>query len=186
MSEIASISGRIAERYATAIFGIAQEKNNLEKLETGVDDLSITLSESTELMALTQSPIVPRAEQGAAITELATRMALPQVLIRGLGLMAAKRRLFVLPQLLQALKKMLAETRDEITAEVTSATPLNEEQSAKLAETLKARMGKDVIVKATVDKDLIGGLIVKVGPKMINTSIHSRLSSLQNAMKEVG
>jgi F-type H+-transporting ATPase subunit delta len=100
--------------------------------------------------------------------------------------MAGKRRLFVLPQLLQSLRDIIAEENGEVTADVTSAKAMTKSQSASLAKTLKARMGKDVTINASVDESLIGGLIVKVGSKMIDTSIRSKLSSLQNAMKEVG
>jgi len=103
-----------------------------------------------------------------------------------LSLMATKRRLFVLPQLVAQLRALIAEDKGEVTAEVTSATAMTKAQSDKLAKTLKANVGKDVIIKATVDESLIGGLVVKVGSKMIDTSIRSKLNSLQNAMKEVG
>ena len=104
----------------------------------------------------------------------------------GLGVMADKRRLFVLPQLVSQLREMIADDKGEVTAEVASAKALTKAQSDKIAKTLKASVGKDVNIKATVDESLIGGLVVKVGSKMIDTSIKSRLNSLQNAMKEVG
>ena len=91
-----------------------------------------------------------------------------------------------MPQLLEHLREMIADAKGEVTAEVTSATALSDEQAAKLAETLKSSVGKDVKIKTTVDEGLIGGLVVKVGSKMIDTSIRSKLNSLQNAMKEVG
>ena len=100
--------------------------------------------------------------------------------------MTAKRRLFVLPQLLAQLDALIAEDKGEVTAEVTSAKALTKAQSDKLTKTLKAQVGRDVKLNATVDESLIGGLVVKVGSKMIDTSIRSRLDSLQNAMKEVG
>ena len=113
-------------------------------------------------------------------------MGLIPVMRNGLGVMAEKRRLFVLPQLLVKLREMIADHNGEVTAEVVSAKALTKAQSEKLAKTLKASVGKDVNISATVDESLIGGLIVKVGSKMIDTSIRSRLNSLQNAMKEVG
>ncbi len=186
MSEPASISAGIAERYATAIFEIANDNDNLNRLETGVGDLSAALSESEDLRSMIHSPMMSREEQGKAIVAVAQKMDLQPVLVKSLGLMAEKRRLFVLPQLLSALQTMLAAARNEVTAEVTSAKALTKTQSEKLAATLKSQLGQDVTINATVDKDLIGGLVVKVGSKMIDTSIRSRLNSLQNAMKEVG
>jgi F-type H+-transporting ATPase subunit delta len=113
-------------------------------------------------------------------------MGLVPELRNGLALMAAKRRLFVLPQLIARLGDMIAEDKGEVRAEVTSAKALTKAQADTLAKTLKARVGRDVKLKTTVDESLIGGLVVKVGSKMIDTSIRSRLDSLQNAMKEVG
>ena len=186
MSEPASISAGIAERYATAIFEIAQENNNLNGLESGVNDLAAALGESADLRELISSPVITRADQGAAITAIAEKMGLDPVLRQTLGLMADKRRLFVLPQLVEALRARLADERGEVTAEVVSAKALSKAQTEKLAATLKASVGKEVNVNATVDQSLIGGLVVKVGSKTIDTSIRSKLSSLQNAMKEVG
>ncbi len=92
----------------------------------------------------------------------------------------------MLPQLVSQLRDLIAQDKGEVTAEVTSATAMTKAQSDKLAKTLKANVGKDVKINATVDESLIGGLVVKVGSKMIDTSIRSKLNSLQNAMKEVG
>ncbi|SFT89208.1 F0F1 ATP synthase subunit delta [Sedimentitalea nanhaiensis] len=186
MSEPASISAGIAARYATAIFEIAQENKNLDGLEASLNDLATALSESPDLRNLIHSPLISRSEQEAAITAVAKKMTLAPVLAQLLALMAQKRRLFVVPQLIVALREQLADERGEVTADVVSAKALTKTQSEKLAATLKERIGKTVTINATVDESLIGGLVVKVGSKMIDTSIRSRLNSLQNAMKEVG
>jgi F-type H+-transporting ATPase subunit delta len=132
------------------------------------------------------SPVYGRAEQGAAIRAVAGAMQLDTLTANTLALMAANRRLFALPQLIRALRAKIAEARGEMTAEVTSAAALTEAQKDALAATLKARFGKDITLNTAVDDSLIGGLIVKVGSKMIDTSIRAKLASLQNAMKEVG
>ncbi len=186
MSEPASISSGIAERYATAIFEISKERKTLDKLEGNIADLTAILDDSAELRDLIHSPVLSREEQSNAILAIADKMGLIPVMRNGLGVMAEKRRLFVLPQLLIKLRDMIADHNGEVTAEVVSAKALTKAQSEKLAKTLKASVGKDVNISATVDESLIGGLIVKVGSKMIDTSIRSRLNSLQNAMKEVG
>ncbi len=186
VSEPASISASIAERYATAIFEIAQDNKNLDGLEASLNDLATALDASADLRVLISSPLISRGDQGAAITALATKMDLAPVMQNSLALMAEKRRLFVLPQLIGALRALLADERGEVTADVTSAQALSEEQTKKLAKTLSARVGKIVTINSTVDESLIGGLVVKVGSKMIDTSIRSRLNSLQNTMKEVG
>ncbi|WP_109468278.1 F0F1 ATP synthase subunit delta [Albibacillus kandeliae] len=186
MSEPASISGGIASRYATAVFEIADENKDLDGLEASVKDLGAALDASADLRSVIQSPLISREDQEAAIGAVAKKMNLAPVLQQTLGLMAQKRRLFVLPQLLAALRERLAEHRNEVTADVVSAKALTKEQSEKLSKTLAASVGKTVTINATVDESLIGGLIVKVGSKMIDTSIRSKLNSLQNAMKEVG
>lgn len=186
VSEPASISAGIAARYATAIFEIAQDNKNLDGLETSINDLSAALADSADLRSLIQSPLISRSDQEAAISAIAKKMELAPVLGQALALMAQKRRLFVVPQLIRALREQLAEARGEVTADVTSAKALTKAQTEKLASTLTERVGKTVTINATVDESLIGGLVVKVGSKMIDTSIRSRLNSLQNAMKEVG
>lgn len=186
VSEPASISSGIAQRYATAIFEISKESKSLAKLESNLTDLAGALEDSADLRDLITSPVVSRREQGAAMAAIGDKMGLEPVLRNSLGLMAEKRRLFVLPQLIARLGAMIAEDKGELSADVVSAKPMTEAQADKLAATLKARMGSDVKINATVDESLIGGLVVKVGSKMIDTSIRSKLSSLQNAMKEVG
>ena len=186
VSEPASISSGIADRYATAIFEISKEEKSLAKLESNIADLAAALDGSEDLRDLINSPVVSRTDQKAAISAIASKMKLETVLQNGLGVMADKRRLFVLPQLVVKLREMIAEDKGEVTAEVTSAKALTKAQADKIAKTLKASVGKEVNIKASVDESLIGGLVVKVGSKMIDTSIASRLNSLQNAMKEVG
>jgi len=100
--------------------------------------------------------------------------------------MAQKRRLQVVPMLIDAVRNKISEEKGEVTAEVTTAQKLSVEQIKELSKTLKASVGKDVNIKAIIDESLIGGLIVKVGSKMIDSSIKSKLSNLQNVMKEVG
>ena len=186
MSEPASISTGIALRYATAVFDLAQEGKAIKAIETDLSALSDAMASSGDFNALIHSPIYSRDEQGAAITALAKKMKLSPIMANTLALMATKRRLFVLPQLVACLRAIIADDKGEVTADVTSATALIKAQADKLAKTLKAQMGKDVTINATVDESLIGGLVVKVGSKMIDTSIRSKLNSLQNAMKEVG
>ncbi len=186
MSEPASISTGIASRYASAVFDIAKEGNALAVLESDIDAIDAALTGSDDLRALISSPLYSREEQAAAVSALAGKMGLSETFANTLGLLAQKRRLFVLPQLLAALHGRLAEEKGEVTAEVISAKALTKTQADKLAKTLAAKIGKDVKINATVDGALIGGLVVKVGSKMIDTSIASKLSALQNSMKEVG
>ena len=186
MSEPTSISSGIAERYATAVFELANEGKKLKALETDIGALEGALAESEDLRTLLTSPLYSRDEQAGAIAAIAKKMKLSPTMTNTLALLSSKRRLFVLPQLVQALRAQLAEERGEVTADVVSAKTLTKAQSDKLAKTLKAQVGKNVTINATVDESIIGGLIIKVGSKMIDTSIKSKLDALQNTMKEVG
>ncbi|MFY9212861.1 MAG: F0F1 ATP synthase subunit delta [Aestuariivita sp.] len=186
MSEPASISEGIAERYATAMFEIALESKDLDGLEASLNDLAAALDESADLRELISSPVIARSDQKAAMAAVAKKMALSQAMQNVLGLMADKRRLFVLPQMIKALRAKIAEHRGEVTADVVSAKALTKAQSDKLAKTLATKFGKNITIKASVDESIIGGLVVKVGSKMIDTSIAAKLNSLQNVMKEVG
>jgi F-type H+-transporting ATPase subunit delta len=186
VSEPASISAGIAGRYATAVFELVKEAKGLKALEADVATLGAALTESADLRALISSPVYSRDEQTRAVGALAAKMKLSPTLSNTLGLMGQGRRLFVLPQLLAALEAMIADEKGEVTAEVTAAQALTKAQSDALAKSLSASVGKTVKLNTTVDDSLIGGLIVKVGSKMIDTSIRSKLASLQNIMKEVG
>ena len=186
VSEPASISLGIASRYAQALFDLAKEGAALAALETDADALDAALSGSAELREMIASPILSREVQAQAIAAVAAKLGLSGLTVNTLALMASKRRLYVLPQLVQDLRARIADEKGEVTAEVASAVALTEAQAADLAATLKASIGKTVKLKTTVDESLIGGLVVKVGSKMIDTSIKSKLAALQNAMKEVG
>ncbi len=186
LSDTASISSGIAGRYATAVFELAKDGKKLKALESDVSALGDAMAASEDLRNLVSSPLHSREDMGAAITGVAKKMKLSATMTNTLALMATKRRLFVLPHLLASLQSLIAEEKGEVTAEVISAKAMTKAQSDKLAKTLKAQAGKNVVINATVDESLIGGLIVKLGSKMIDTSIRSKLGALQNTMKEVG
>jgi F-type H+-transporting ATPase subunit delta len=186
VSEPASISAGIAARYASAVFEIAKEGKGLTALESDTDALDAALKASADLRDLIGSPVYTRDVQAGAIAAIAAKMGLSVTVRNTLALMASKRRLFVLPQLVARLRDMIADEKGEVTADVTAAQPLTKAEADKLAATLKKTFGKTVKLNASVDESLIGGLIVKVGSKMIDTSIRAKLASLQNAMKEVG
>ena len=186
MSEPASISSGIANRYAMAVFQLAYDAKKVKGLEPDLDALEAALADSADLRDLISSPVYSRAAQGEAITAIAKKMKLGETMSNTLALMASKRRLFALPQLITSLRAMIADHRGEVTADVTAAKALTKAQQDKLAKTLKAKVGKDVKINMAVDESLIGGLVVKVGSRMIDTSIRSKLNALQNTMKEVG
>ncbi len=186
MTETASISSGIAARYATALFELAREAGALKALETDTDALEAALSISPELAGMISSPVLGRDDQARAMAAVVAKMGLGALFANTIALMAQKRRLFVLPHMLADLRARIAEEKGEVTAEVTAAAPLSAAQAKTLAATLKAKVGKTVKLKTTVDESLIGGLVVKLGSTMIDTSVKARLAALQNAMKEVG
>ena len=186
VSEPASISVGIAGRYAQALFELAKDEGALKALEADAEALQAALAASPELAEMIASPVVARAEQTSAMVAVAAKMGLSTLTTNTLALMGANRRLFVVSQLVADLQARIAVEKGEVTADVTSATKLSAAQAKKLAETLKAKVGKTVKLNTTVDESLIGGLIVKLGSTMIDTSIKAKLAGLQNAMKEVG
>ena len=186
MSDTGSISSGVAARYATALFDLAKDAKKLPAVEKDLDALEVALADNDALRDLFQSPIYSRDEATGVIAALAKTMKLSPMVGSTLGLMAQKRRLTVVPALINAVRDMIAAEKGEITADVTAAKKLTAAQEKSLAATLSKSVGKDVKIKTTVDASLIGGLIVKVGSKMIDSSIKSKLSNLQNVMKEVG
>ena len=186
MSDQASTSKGVAKRYATALFDLASETDDISSLEKNVETLTQAIDESPDLNSIISSPIYSRDQQKNAIGAIAKKMGVSAVMINALSLMAEKRRLFVVPTFLSVLKDLISESKNEITAEVVSAQSLSKGQVEKLGKSLKNNFGKDVKINATVDPTLIGGMVVKVGSRMIDTTIRAKLNSLQNTMKEVG
>lgn len=158
---------------------MAQVESDLTAIETALND-------SADLRDLIASPVYSRTDQQNAMRALAQAMELGNTVSNALELMASRRRLFVLPDVIAAVKALAADARGEITVEVTSAKPLTKAQTEALSASLKASVGRDITLNTTVDEKIIGGLIVKVGSKMIDTSIASKLAAMKNVMKEVG
>ena len=186
MSETASISMGVASRYAKAIFDLVVVSKEVAKLETDVENLARALNDSQDLRDLTSSPIYTRDEQKGAIVAIGNKMNLLVNLTNTLALMASKRRLFVMDSFLRQLKFLIAEHKGEMTADVVTAKSLTKAQSEKIAKAIKDRVGKEIKINASIDESIIGGIVIKVGSKMIDTSIRSKLNSLQTVMKEVG
>ncbi len=187
MSEPASISTGIASRYATAIFELAKEDGAIDNVEADVETLASSLKDSADFRELIASPIYSREQQGRAIASLGEKMELSGIVLNTLRLMASKRRLFVLPQLVQELRDRLAREKGVVTAEVVAAKaafrgPASEADGDAQEGRGRATSRSDL----SVDERLIGGLRVKLGSKMIDTSIRSKLAALQNTMKEAG
>lgn len=186
VSSSGSLTSGVAGRYATALFEIAKEGGSLDKVERDLLALETALAESADFRDMIASPVFSREDMSAAVAAIAERMGLGREVTSTIGLMAANRRLFALPGLIAAVKGLIAAQRGVVTAEVTAAKPLTDAQLAALRNTLRASVGRDVMLSVTVDESLIGGMVVKVGSRMVDSSIRSKLTNLQNVMKEVG
>ncbi|MEM8571090.1 MAG: F0F1 ATP synthase subunit delta [Pseudomonadota bacterium] len=176
----------MAGRYASALFELAKENESLSAVESDLAALEAALAGSDDLKKLVSSPIYSREEQGTAFSALAEQMQIGRELKNTIGLMAANRRLFVLSDLIDQMKALISDDRGEVIAEVTAPRELTKEQTDSLTKTLKSSVGSEIRLDVTVDESLIGGLVVRVGSKMIDTSIRTKLARLQNVMKEVG
>jgi len=186
VSDSSNLVSSAAGRYATALFELAGESDALPQTEQDMAALGLALDASDDLRALISTPIYTRDDQGRAMASVAETMGLSALIKNVVGLMAGKGRLFMLGDVIEIFAKLMAEHRGEVTADVTAARALSDAQQAGLVATLKAAIGREVKLNVTVDENIIGGLVVKVGSKMIDTSIRSKLASLQNAMREAG
>jgi F-type H+-transporting ATPase subunit delta len=175
-----------ARRYANALFELAQDGDALDAAERDMQALGEALEASEDLRALCTSPLYDRAEQMRAMDAVTGKMGLSDLVRKTVGLLAAKRRLFMLDDVIDVFSRLMAEHRGEVTADVTAARKMSDAQREALARTLKEAIGREVKLNVTVDEGIIGGLVVRVGSKMVDSSIRSRLAALQNAMKEVG
>jgi F-type H+-transporting ATPase subunit delta len=176
----------LAERYAAALFDLADERHELDAVAGDLRELRTMLHDSPEFGRLLRSPVLSRADQAKAIAALGERAGLSRLTRDFLGVVAGNRRLFAVPPMIEAFLKQLAERRGEVTAEVTAAQPLTESQQNTLDEQLRRAVGRRVTVDLRVDPSLLGGMIVKVGSRMIDGSLKSRLHRLQLAMKGIG
>ncbi|MCP5396539.1 MAG: F0F1 ATP synthase subunit delta [Sphingomonadaceae bacterium] len=179
----AGIQASLAGRYASALFDLASEGGTVSAVESDLEKLEVALAESGELKALTTNPEISRSATGAAIEGVAGVLGLDGLTTKFLGVLADNRRLGALPGMIRAFAAIAAAQRGEVTADVASARPLSDAQVASLQEKLKAREGRTVKIRTSVDPDLLGGLVVTIGSKRIDSSIRTRLNSLAHAMK---
>ena len=177
------ITASLAGRYAAALYDLAGEQGVVTAVETDLDTLGSAVRESDDLAALIKNPEVSRDAAAKAVDAVAELLQVSPLTRNFLGVLAANRRLASLPDVVRAFTAIAAAARGEVTAEVTTAHPLDDAQLAELAEKLKAREGRSVTVKAHVDPAILGGLVVKIGSRMIDSSIRTRLNSLAQAMK---
>jgi F-type H+-transporting ATPase subunit delta len=180
-----SISG-VAERYAGSLFDLAVEAKAVNEVESDLARFEALLNSSDDLVRLIRSPVFSAEEQSKAIGAVLARAEIKGLTGNFLRVAAGNRRLFAVPAMIKAFRKIAAEARGETAAEVTSAHALSPAQEAELKAALKGVAGKDVAIAVTVDPSLLGGLVVKMGSRQIDTSLKTKLASLKLALKEVG
>ena len=177
------ITASLAGRYASALYDLASEQNAVPAVESDLEKLNSAIRESDDLAALVNNPQITRQAAGKAMDGVAGLLGLSTLTKNFLGVLAGNRRLSALPGMVRAFAAIAAAHRGEVTAQVTSAHPLDDAQLAALAAKLKTREGRDVKLKTAVDPDILGGLVVRIGSQMIDSSIRTRLNSLAQAMK---
>src|SRR6185437_13498420 len=184
-AESTGISG-LAERYAAALFELADERHALDEAAGDLRELRAMLQASPDLARLVRSPVLSRAEQGKAIGALAEQAGLSPLTSDFLAVVARNRRLFAAPAMIEAYLARLAERRGEVTAEVTAAQPLTDAQNNALTEQLRRVVGGRVAVDLRIDPSLIGGMVVKIGSRMVDGSLRSKLQRMRLALRAGG
>ena len=176
----------MAGRYATALFELARETNAIDAVKADLDRFDALIAESPDLLRLVRSPVFSADEQLAALAAVLRRAGIGGLAEKFLKLVTANRRLFAVRDMIRGFRDLVAEHRGEATAEVTVAEPLKDAHVAALKDALKAVSGKDVALAVKVDPAILGGLIVKLGSRMVDTSLRTKLNAIRHAMKEAG
>jgi F-type H+-transporting ATPase subunit delta len=176
----------IAERYAGSLYELAVQSKTVDQVEADLSRFEALLSESDDLARMIKSPVFSAEEQFKAIVAIADKAGISGLVGNFLRVVAQNRRLFAVPSMIKAFRAIAAEARGEVAADVTSAHPLSAAQEQELKAALKGVTGKDVAINAAVDPSLLGGLVVKIGSRQIDTSLRTKLNSLKLALKEVG
>lgn len=177
------VNSGLAGRYANAVFELAQEQKSIEAVERDFATLKTLIAQSSDLARLVRAPVFSREEQKKGMDAILRRMEAAPLTVRFVLTLASKRRLFILTDIIRAFEAQVARMRGEMTAQVTSARPLSDAQTAELKSILKSRLSRDVRLDAKVDPSLLGGLIVKVGSRMIDLSLRTKLDGLRAAMR---
>ena len=185
MAAEVSVVSDIAGRYATALFDLARELNELDGVAADLQTIAAAIAESEDLERLVGNPIFGRDDQLRAMAAVLEHLGVGQTVRNFVGVVAQNRRLFAFPGMMLGFARLLAQHRGEIVAQVTSARRLDETQLAAIKAELSTAMKTEVSVDLDVDEAILGGLVVRVGSRMIDSSIRTKLQKLQFAMKGV-
>jgi F-type H+-transporting ATPase subunit delta len=181
-----SIVSGVSGRYASALFELAQEMNATDAVGTALDRFGALIDGSDELQSLIRNPVFTADEQVKAVNGIMSAAKIDGLAANFIGLVAQKRRLFALPGMIAGYRQLLADAKGIVRAEVTVAEQPSTGQLKDIAAALKETAGKEVEIDLKIDPSLIGGLIVKMGSKMVDASLKTKLNSIRLAMKEVG
>jgi F-type H+-transporting ATPase subunit delta len=177
------VSG-MAGRYATALFELALEENALDSVKADLENFGALLDASADLVRLVRSPVFSAEEQVRAIGAVLDKVGIGGLALKFLKLVAANRRLFAVREMIKAFRTLVSRHKGEIRAEIVVAEPIADQHLAALKDMLKAATDKDVALEVKVDRTILGGLIVKLGSRMFDASLKSKLNSIRLAMKE--
>ncbi len=186
MAQSTSLISGVAQRYAGSLFELAEQAKSVSKVEKELGQFEALIDGSDDLKRLIASPVFSADDQLRAISAVADKAKITGLTGNFLRVVARNRRLFAVPGMIRAFRQIAAVARGEVAAEVTSAHTLTAAQQKELAATLKGVAGKDVTINVSVDPSLLGGMIVKMGSRQIDTSLKTKLNSLKLALKEVG
>ncbi len=183
METSGGIQASLAGRYATALFGLARDEQQIDAVSRSLDSLERALAESPDLAQLVSSPLIGRAAAGKALAGLTKSLGLDPLTASFVGVLAKNGRLGELKAIIGTVRRLSREHRGETVAQVTSAHVLNDLQVEKLKNQLGRRVGREVMIEACVDPQILGGIIVRLGSQMIDSSIRTKLNTLAQAMK---
>ena len=186
MASEATGLGGIAERYATALYELAEADKQLDIVAGDLGDIKAMINGSADLRRLIRSPLIDRDKQAEAIAAVLAKSGVSDLTRRFVGVVTANRRLFALPQVIDGFLALLAARRGEVSAQVTSANKLDPRHVEALTETLRRVIGGKVSVDLKVDPNILGGLVVRVGSRMFDSSLRTKLQRMQLAMKGIG
>lgn len=180
-----TVSG-VAERYASSLYELASEAGSVDQIGAELAGFQTLINESADMKRFIESPVFSAEDQLRAVAAVLEKAGISGLTANFIKVAANNRRLFAVPGMIKSYFQIVARNRGEISADVTSAHALTSAQENELKATLKGVTGKDVAINVTVDPSILGGLIVKVGSRQIDTSLRTKLSTLKLALKEVG
>jgi F-type H+-transporting ATPase subunit delta len=184
-AEDPSVSG-VSGRYATALFELARDERAIDAVLLDLDQFNAMLDDSGDLRRLVRSPVFSADMQVKALTVVLDRAGITGISANFLKVLTANRRLFAVADVIRAFRALVAKFKGEAAADVTVAEPLSDKNLDALKTALKSVTGKDVALNVKVDPAIIGGLVVKLGSRMVDSSLRTKLNSIKHAMKEAG